>query len=104
MVGATVSGGASHGLAVLSHAERQAANHALAKLKTLGSGLASHLGGSSESATVYGGSTLKTIGLRASTGPDGVTGLQQRADRHPGPYVVVIEQGRAGAPLAAFAY
>jgi|ERR1700733_2243062 hypothetical protein len=87
MVGATVSGGATHGLAVLSHAERQAANHALAKLKTLGSGLASHLGGSSESATVYGGSTLKTIGLRASTlihgqGSDTFKGGARSASTH----------------------
>jgi hypothetical protein len=67
MVGATVTGGAAHGLAVLSHAEREAARSALAKLKTLGSGLSSHLGGSTESATVYGGSAVKTTGLSAST-------------------------------------
>jgi hypothetical protein len=64
-VGASVTGGATHGLAVLSHAEREAARQALAKLKTSGSGLGSHLSGSTESATVYGGA--KTTGLKAST-------------------------------------
>jgi hypothetical protein len=53
-------------LAVLSHAEREAAKNALAKLKTLGSHLGSHLGSSAESATVYGGSSVKTTGLSAS--------------------------------------
>jgi hypothetical protein len=66
VVGATVTGGATHGLAVLNHAEREAAKNALAKLKTLGGGLGSHLAGSAESATVYGGS-VKTTGLGAST-------------------------------------
>jgi hypothetical protein len=65
--GASISGGATHGLAVLSHAEREAAKSALAKLKTLGRGLGSHLGGSTESATVYGGASVKTSGLGAST-------------------------------------
>lgn len=67
VAGATVSGGATHGHAVLSHAEREAAKSALAKLKTLGGGLGSHFSGSSESATVYGGSSVKTAGLGAST-------------------------------------
>jgi len=66
VAGASISGGASHGLAVLSHAEREAAKHALAKLKTLGSGLGRHLGGSTESATVYGGVSVKTSGLAVS--------------------------------------
>jgi len=66
-VGATVTGGATHGLAVLSHAEREAAKNALAKLKSLGGHhLGSHLGSSAESATVYGGSSVKTTGLSAS--------------------------------------
>lgn len=67
VTGASISGGATHGLAVLSHAERAAAKSALAKLKTLGRGLGSHLGSSAESATVYGGSSVKTTGLGAST-------------------------------------
>ncbi|HUD65085.1 MAG TPA: hypothetical protein VMQ17_10930 [Candidatus Sulfotelmatobacter sp.] len=67
VVGATVAGGATHGLAVLSHAEREAAKNALAKLKTLGSQLGSHRGGSTESATVYGGVSGKPFGLNAST-------------------------------------
>jgi len=66
VVGATVTGGATHGMAVLNHAEREAAKNALAKLKTLGGGLGSHLTGSAESATVYGGS-VKTTGLGASS-------------------------------------
>jgi hypothetical protein len=64
VAGASISGGATHGLAVLSHAEREAAKSALAKLKTLGKGLGSHLG--TESATVFGGASFKTGGLRAS--------------------------------------
>ena len=66
VVGATVSGGVTHGHAVLSHAEREAAKSALAKLKSLGTGLGSHLSGSTESATVFGGS-LKSAALGAST-------------------------------------
>jgi hypothetical protein len=67
VVGASVAGGAKHGLAVLSHAEREAAKNALAKLKTLTSHLGSHLISSTESATVYGGASVKTTGLSAST-------------------------------------
>lgn len=69
---ATVAGGVAHahGLATLSHAERQAAQGALDKLKQTGR-LGSHLGSISESATVTGGSlhTLgrSTVGLGAST-------------------------------------
>jgi hypothetical protein len=53
----TVSGGAAHGLASLTHAERQAAQNALAKLKHPGAGLGSHLGRTVESATVSSGSS-----------------------------------------------
>jgi len=65
VAGATIFGGAKHGLAVLSFAEREAAKNALAKLKT--QGLGSHPSGSIESATVLGGSAARTTGLRSST-------------------------------------
>lgn len=67
MVGATVAGGVTHGMAILSHAEREAAKNALAKLKSLGSGLGSHLSGSTESATVYGGASVKSGGLGSAS-------------------------------------
>jgi len=57
MATATISGGGKHGLAVLSHAERAAAENALAKLHGSNSGAAT-------SATVFGG--VKT-GLSTST-------------------------------------
>jgi hypothetical protein len=87
VVGATVAGGATHGLAVLSHAEREAAKNALAKLKSFGGGLGSHLVGSTESATVYGGSSVKTTGLGASTlirghGSDTFMGGSRSAPTH----------------------
>jgi hypothetical protein len=67
MVGmATVDGGTKHGLAALSHEERQAAHNALAKLNSK-TGLGSHLDAATRSATVYGGSLLKSAGLNAST-------------------------------------
>jgi hypothetical protein len=66
MVGtASISGGAKHGMATLSHAERDAAQRALAKLKGSG-GLGSKLEESTRSATVYGGSAIKGGGLSAS--------------------------------------
>jgi hypothetical protein len=67
MVGmASIAGGAKHGLATLSHAERDAAQRALARLKSSGGGLGSKLEGSTRSATVYGGSAIKGAGLTAS--------------------------------------
>jgi hypothetical protein len=67
MVGmATVDGGTKHGLAALSHEERQAAHNALAKLNSR-AGLGSHLDAATRSATVYGGSLLKSAGLNASS-------------------------------------
>jgi hypothetical protein len=63
----TVAGGAAHGMAVLSHEERLAAQNVLSKLKESGSALGSHLGGTLESATVSGGHRLSTGGLGAST-------------------------------------
>src|SRR5579863_175400 len=66
MVGtASITGGAKHGLATLSHEERHAAQNALAKLNSR-SGLSS-LEGSTRSATVYGGALGKSAGLNAST-------------------------------------
>lgn len=66
MVGtASITGGARHGMAALSHEERQAAHNALAKLNSR-SGLSS-LEGSTRSATVYGGALVKNAGLNAST-------------------------------------
>jgi len=67
MAGATLDGGATRGMAILSPAEREAAKNALAKLKTLGGGLGSHLGVFTESATVYGGASVKASGLSSST-------------------------------------
>jgi hypothetical protein len=61
---ASLQGGAHHGLASLTHAEREAAQNALSKLK--GSGRM-QLDGSIRSATVYSGAALKTAGLSAST-------------------------------------
>ncbi len=67
----TINGASAHGFGTLSHAERQAAQNALTKLKHPGSGLASHLGSTSESATVSSGSSLSqgphTVDLGAST-------------------------------------
>ena len=48
------------------------------------------------------GAQTKT-GLRAATGADGVAGFQQRADERARPHVAAVEQGRAGASVAAFA-
>lgn len=61
---ATVTGGAKHGLATLSHAERQAAQNALAKLKSPGAGMGNH---PSLSATVFSGSSVKPGEMGAST-------------------------------------
>jgi len=65
----TPSGGAyrHHDVAGLSRAERQAAQNVLDKLKTSGTGIGSHLDGSAQSATVFGGSSVKAIELGAST-------------------------------------
>jgi len=66
----TMPGGASHGLAHLSHAEFQAAQKALAKLKDAGSGLRLNLSGTAESATVSSGLTrsdASTTGLGTPT-------------------------------------
>jgi len=64
-VDATLGGGAKHGLAKLTDAEREAASKALAKLKSPGGSLGSHLGSLTQHATVYGGSSAK-IGGSAS--------------------------------------
>ena len=64
---ASIHGGAHHGLPNLTHEERLAARNALAKLKTSGSPLSSHLDGSIRSATVYSGSAVKGSGLNMST-------------------------------------
>lgn len=64
---ASLAGGAHHGLATLTHAERQAAQNALAKLKGTGRVLGSHLDSSTRSATVHSGAALKAAGLSAST-------------------------------------
>jgi hypothetical protein len=53
---ASISGGARHGLSALSHAERQAAQNALSRIKGFG--------GLGHNATVYGG-TLGKAGLGA---------------------------------------
>ena len=63
----SVVGGAAHGLAPLSHAEREAAQNALAKLKSPGAVIGLHLGGSAQSATIYSGSLVKSVDLGAST-------------------------------------
>jgi len=63
----TVTGGAKHGLTTLSRAERQAAQNALAKLKSPGAGIGAHPGGPALSATVYSGSSAKPTELGAST-------------------------------------
>jgi hypothetical protein len=52
-------------MAHLTTAEREAAQKAIAKLKSPGGGLSSHLGSLTQSATVYGGSSAKTAGLGA---------------------------------------
>src|SRR5579862_2433090 len=64
---ASLQGGAHHGLAALTHAEREAAQNALAKLKGPGHVLGSHLDGSTRSATVHSGTALKTAGVGTST-------------------------------------
>jgi hypothetical protein len=64
---ASLQGGAHHGVAALTHGEREAAQNALAKLKGPGHVLGSHLDSSTRSATVYSGTALKTTGLGAST-------------------------------------
>jgi hypothetical protein len=63
MPGPTFWGGAKHALVALSDAERDAANRVLAKLKTSGGGLGSHLGNLTQHATVHGGSSVKTPGM-----------------------------------------
>ena len=60
---ASIHGGAHHGMATLTHAEREAARNALAKLKSSGSSLA-HLDSSIRSATVYSGSDVKGTGVK----------------------------------------
>ena len=72
MVGvATIPGGAAHGMAALSPAERQAAQSALARLTNPAGGLGSSLGGATHSATVYSGLAqsqgFKTAGLGTSS-------------------------------------
>jgi hypothetical protein len=64
---ASLAGGAHHGVATLTHAERQAAQNALAKLKGTGRVLGSHLDSSTRSATVHSGAALKAAGLSGST-------------------------------------
>ena len=63
---ASIHGGAHHGLATLTHAEREAARNALAKLKSSTSNLSSHLESSTRSATVFSGSAVKGAGLNVS--------------------------------------
>ncbi len=66
MVGmATVTGGVKHGLAVLSHAERAAAESALAKLNRPSGAAGSHAGSVAASATVLGG--VKSAAFSGST-------------------------------------
>jgi hypothetical protein len=60
---ATIAGGVKHGLGALTHAEREAARNVLEKLKSSGRGPGSNLGPPTQSATVYGGSLLKTHGV-----------------------------------------
>jgi hypothetical protein len=71
MPSSTIAGGVIHSAAVLSEAERHAAESVLAKLRQSGSTLGSHLSSSLASATVYSGSTLSlrpsTVGLGTST-------------------------------------
>ena len=57
--GATILGGAKHVMAHLTTAEREAAEKAIAKLKSPGGRLSSHLGSLTQSATVHGGSGAK---------------------------------------------
>jgi hypothetical protein len=59
----TVTGGGKHVAGLLSHAERTAAQNALARLNAPGS----HLSGSNQSATVYSGALVKPAELGAST-------------------------------------
>jgi hypothetical protein len=67
----TIDAVGKHGLGNLSAAERHAAHQALAKLKSPGTALGSHLGGAMESATVSSGSPLfhgpQRVELGAST-------------------------------------
>ena len=62
-VGSTIAGGATRGLAVLSHAERQAAANALAKLKTL----AGKTRGLGASALIHGQGSDTFLGGARST-------------------------------------
>ena len=61
---ASIHGGAHHGMATLTHAEREAARNALAKLKTSSGGLGAHLDSSIRSATVYSGSAVMGTGVK----------------------------------------
>jgi len=63
----TIRGGVSHNSSTLSQAERQAAYNALAKLKSTGGSPGSPWAGSSPSATMFGGSSLKVAGLGTPT-------------------------------------
>jgi hypothetical protein len=54
-------GGAQHGLSPLSHAERQAALHAISKIKSTSGRLASTLAGLKQSATLIGGAAHKPV-------------------------------------------
>jgi hypothetical protein len=62
---ATVSGGAKHGLATLSHSELQAAQHALSKIASKAGTLGANLGSLSQSATLIGGS-VRANAIQAS--------------------------------------
>jgi hypothetical protein len=63
----SVAGGVRHGLAVLSQAEREAAQKALAKLTSPGAGLGSNLSAITGSATVSSGLVAKSTGTGAPT-------------------------------------
>lgn len=84
MLEASIFGGVKHGMSVLSHSEREAAKNALTKLKSLGSGLGSHLSGATESATVYGGAATKTgaAGLVRGHGSDTFMGGSAKTTTH----------------------
>lgn len=80
MVGmATIAGGTKHGLAVLSHAERSAAENALSRLGR------QHAGSASVSATVFGGvkaSGLSTTSLVHGQGNDTFLGGARSTSTH----------------------
>jgi len=102
----SIPGGAKHGLGALTHEERQAAQNALAKLKSSGGGLGVNLRGLTGSATVYGGAPAKA-GLSASTlirgqGSDTFIGGARSALAHTGAGSDTVVSGSAkfGGPAS----